>query len=316
MVPEKMRIGYPCINLTVGCKGDRTFRLKSYSVERLKETVENNLDCLLKVLKFSREHKILFFRITSDLVPFASHSVNTFNWQDYFRSEFKEIGDFVRKNRIRISMHPDQFTLINSVDNDIFKRSCKELAYHAQILDLMQLDSSAKIQIHVGGVYGDKKKSMERFVKRFFEIQDWIRQRIVVENDDKLYNLQDCIRIGRETHLPVLFDVFHHRINSSGESVKIALQLATKTWKKADDVPMVDYSSQRVGGSLHQHAESIDLRLFRNFLKETFPVDFDVMLEIKDKEKSAIEAVKVASHDSRFLKTIDNWRGSQRKSKS
>jgi len=123
--------------LTVGCKGDRPFRLKSYSVERLKKTVENNLDCLLKVLKFNREHKILFFRITSDLVPFASHLVNTFNWQNYFRSEFEEIGEFIRRNGIRISMHPDQFTLINSVDNDIFRRSCKELAYHAQILDLI-----------------------------------------------------------------------------------------------------------------------------------------------------------------------------------
>jgi UV DNA damage endonuclease len=308
-----MTIGYPCINLTVGCKGDRTFRLKSYSADRLKETVENNLGCLLKVLRFNEEHKILFFRITSDLVPFASHPVNTFNWQDYFRSEFEEIGDFIRKNRIRISMHPDQFTLINSLDRHIFKRSCKELAYHAQILDLMKLDSSAKIQVHVGGVYGDKKKSMKRFVKRFFKLEDWIRRRIVVENDDRLYNLQDCIRISRETLLPVLLDVFHHRINSSGESVNRALQLANKTWKKTDDIPMVDYSSQRIGASLRQHAESIDLRQFRNFLKETNAVDFDVMLEIKDKEKSAIKAVKLALHDSRFLKTIENWSGNERK---
>ena len=44
--------------------------------------------------------------------------------------------------------------------------------------------------------------------------------------------------------------------------------------------------------------------------------DARVMLEIKDKEKSAIKAVKVASHDSRFLKTIENWSGSERKDKS
>ena len=301
--------------MTIGCKSDRTFRLRSYSEWRLKETVENNLDCLLKVLRFNEEHKILFFRITSDLVPFASHPVNTFNWQACFRSQFQEIGDFIRKNRIRISMHPDQFTLINSVDDDIFKRSYKELAYHAQILDSMKLDSSAKVQIHVGGVYGDKKKSIERFVRRFFELEDWIRHRIVVENDDRLYNLKDCIRVSGETHLPVLFDVFHHRINSSGESAKIALQLASETWKKTDGIPMVDYSSQRIGASLRQHAESIDLRQFRNFLKETFPVDFDVMLEIKDKEKSAIKAVRAASHDSRFLKTILNWSETEGKAK-
>jgi UV DNA damage endonuclease len=293
--------------MAIGCKGDRTFRLKSYSVERLKETVENNLDCLLKVLRFNEEHKILFFRITSDLVPFASHPVNTFNWQDYFRFEFEEIGDFIRKNRIRISMHPDQFTLINSVDNDIFKRSCKELAYHAQILDLMTLDFSAKIQVHVGGVYGDKMRSMERFVRRYFQLEDRIRRHLVIENDDRLFNLPDCIRINGETQLPVLLDVFHHRINGKGETVNEAVCLSRETWnEKKDGVPMVDYSSQRIGGSARQHAESIDLCRFEDFLKETSPVDFDVMLEIKDKEKSALEAVKAASRDPRFRKAIEN----------
>jgi UV DNA damage endonuclease len=304
---ENMRIGYPCINTTIGCKGDNNFRLRSYSAERLKETIGNNLDCLLRILRFNEEHKILFFRITSDLVPFASHPVNTFNWQDYFRSEFEEIGDFIRKSRIRISMHPDQFTLINSVDSDIFKRSCKELAYHAQLLDLMKLDFSAKIQVHVGGVYGDKVRSMKRFVRRFFLLENQIRRRLVIENDDRLFNLQDCIIIGGETQLPVLFDVFHHRINGKGETVKKAVCLSRKTWnEKKDGAPMVDYSFQKIGGAARQHAESIDICRFEDFLKETFPVDFDVMLEIKDKEKSALRAVKAASHDPRFLKAIEN----------
>ena len=314
---EKMRIGYPCINMTIGCKGDRTFRLKSYSVERLKETVGNNLDCLLKILMFNEEHKILFFRITSDLVPFASHPANTFNWQEHFRSEFEEIGEFIRKKGIRISMHPDQFTLINSVDKDIFSRSCKELAYHAQILDLMKLDTRAKIQIHVGGVYKNKEKSMKRFVKRYFRLDSSIRCRLAVENDDRLYNVADCLKIGGETGLPMLFDVFHHGVNRTDTTVNGALRLSSKTWNlKTDGIPMVDYSSQRIGGSPRQHAESIELRQFKNFLKETFPVDFDLMLEIKDKEKSAIKAVEVASRDSRFLKTIENWSGSERNDKS
>ena len=192
-------------------------------------------------------------------------------------------------------------------DNDIFKRSWKELAYHAQLLDLMKIDVSTKIQVHVGGVYGDKVRSMKRFVRRFFLLENQIRRRLVIENDDRLFNLQDCIRIGSETKLPVLFDVFHHRINGKGETVKKAVCLSRKTWnEKKDGAPMVDYSFKRICGSGRQHAESIDICRFEDSLKESSPVDFDVMLEIKDKEKSALRAVKAASHDPRFLKAMEN----------
>lgn len=267
------------------------------------ETVDNNLDCLLRILRFNVEHNLLFFRITSDLVPFASHPICKFDWQNYFESKFKEIGKFIRSNEMRISMHPNQFTLINSVDKNVFDRSVKELAYHADVLDLMRLDASAKIQIHIGGVYGNKHKSMERFVERFFQLDDFIARRLVIENDDKLYCLQDCLRISDKTELPVLFDVFHHQLYNSGESVSEAFESFVGTWSvNRDGVPMVDYSSLRHGGSLRQHAESIDLDDFKLLLKETEPHDLDVMLEIKDKETSALKAVKAVSDDPRFKK--------------
>src|SRR4030043_611262 len=162
-----MRIGYPCINRTICCTASSTFRLKSYTESRVKQTVKNNLECLRRILQFNLEHNLLFLRISSDLVPFASHPINRFNWQTHFQEAFEEIGKFITKNRMRISMHPDQFTLINSIEDEIFGRSKNELKYHAEILELMKLETSAKIQIHVGGAYGDKKKSMERFITRF-----------------------------------------------------------------------------------------------------------------------------------------------------
>ena len=286
-----MRIGYPCINRTIGCKGDRTFRLKSYSEERLIETVENNLNCLLEMLTFNLAHTLLFFRITSELVPFASHPVNQFNWQAYFKERFKAIGLFIKTHGLRISMHPDQFTLINSVDNAVFERSVKELVYHAQVLDLMELDMSAKIQIHIGGVYGDKAKSMDRFIKRFSELDEGIQRRLVIENDDRQYSLKDCLQLHAETGIPVLFDVYHHELNNSGELVREAFDLFHTTWKKKDGVPMVDYSSQQPVERKGKHAESIDIAHFKRFVEETKGYDFDIMLEIKDKEQSAIKAV-------------------------
>jgi len=288
-----MRIGYPCINWTIGCKGDRTFRLRSYSEERLIATVENNVNCLSEMLSFNFNHTLLFFRITSDLVPFASHPINQFDWQGSFKKQFQALGTFIATHDIRISMHPDQFTLINSVDNEVFERSVKELMYHVQVLDLMKLDTSAKIQIHVGGGYRNKAKSIERFIKRFNELDERIRRRLVIENDDKLYSLKGCLHIHAETGIPVLFDVYHHELNNSGETIREAFDLFTNTWTEKDGLPMVDYSSQQPSERNGKHAETIDLKHFKTFVEKTKAFDFDIMLEIKDKEHSALKAVNV-----------------------
>ncbi len=299
LIPNKrlliMKIGYPCINLTIDCQANKTFRIRNYSQERLLESIKNNLDCLIKILQFNKENGILFFRISSDLIPFASHPICKFDWQEYFKSEFKSIGRFIKNHNMRISMHPDQFTLINSVENKIFQRSLRELNYHTQVLDLMGLDISAKIQIHIGGVYNDKEKSIRRFISRFEHLGEVIKRRLVIENDDKRYSIKDCLEISKEINLPVLFDFFHHEINNSGESVKRAFELINDTWEREKDGwPMVDYSSQEIRGSKGRHAETLNLKYFREFLLKSKPFDFDLMLEIKDKEKSALKAIRVA----------------------
>ncbi len=295
-----MKIGYPCINRSIGCQADHTFRLKSYSERRLVETVEKNLTCLLKILQYNAQHNLLFFRITSDLVPFASHEINEFKWQRHFRTPFEEIGKFVNDHEMRISMHPDQFTLINSLDPAIFKRSIAELKYHADVLDIMGLDTTAKIQIHVGGAYGDKKKSMKRFVSRYHKTGSAIRKRLVIENDDRSYGAEDCLRIHEETGIPVLFDTFHHEILNNGETIFEALERTRTTWGAKDGIPMVDFSHQKAGAKQGSHTEKIDTRRFRKFLQASQPNDFDIMLEIKDKEKSALKAMRVARSDKRL----------------
>jgi UV DNA damage endonuclease len=289
-----MKIGYPCINNFIGCTSSQTFRLKSYSEDRLKEKVDANLICLQKTLEYNVSHGLLFFRIASGIIPFASHPVNKFDWQEYYRAKFEVIGDYIRKNDFRISVHPDQFTLINSLSNDIFERSKRELQYHADLLDCLNLDFSAKIQIHVGGAYGDKTKSMATFTNRYSTLDNAIKRRLVIENDERLYTAADCLGISKQTGIPVLFDVFHHKINLPPESSIDYFTMAHKTWNgKRDGVMMVDYSSQKPNGKKGQHTESIDEEDFRNFLLSTQEFDFDVMLEIKDKEVSALKALKI-----------------------
>ena len=286
-----MRIGYPCINLSIGCTANSTFRLGSYSEERLVETIERNLCCLQKILDYNVENNLLFFRLGSGIIPFASHPVCRFDWARHFRPKLRAIGRYIKENRFRISMHPDQFILLNSPRQEVVKRSVAELAYHCKLLDSMGLDSTAKVQIHPGGVYGNKKTAIERLVKTCKKLDGSIRKRLVAENDDRLYSLEDCLEIHDRTGMPLLFDSFHHELLNNGESRKDAISLAHKTWKKKDGPLMVDYSSQEKGHRKGRHAESIGMAHFRRFIKDTEEFDFDLMFEIKDKEKSALKAL-------------------------
>ena len=302
-----MKIGYPCINNSIPHNTPSTFRLVSYSENRLVQTLKTNLMHLDQILRYNVKNNFLLFRITSDLVPFASHPICKLNWRRIFRSEFEEIGNFINTHNIRVSMHPDQFVILNSPNTKIVENSINELKYHCSILDAMCLDETAKIQIHVGGVYKNKQEAIDRFVRTFNDISKFvdgsIKKRLVIENDDRLYSLMDCLSINQETGVPIVFDVFHHELLNNDEPLRIALQKAMSSWKMSNDgLPIVDYSSQnKVNGGENKgrrgrHTEIIDLKLFNRFLKETQDLDFDIMLEIKDKEKSALKTLE-------FLKT-------------
>jgi UV DNA damage endonuclease len=296
-----MKIGYPCINLRIGCRSDRTFRLKSWSPERFRETVGNNLWCLKRILEFNASNNILFFRISSDLIPFASHPVCDVAWHDEYADEFSTIGMFIRDHSMRISMHPDQFIVLNTPRDDVLERSIRELEYHADVLDLLGMDATAKIQLHIGGAYGDKESAITCFIERYEALDQRIRRRLVIENDDTIYTLEDCLRVHSRTGVPVLFDTLHHSLNPSGMTVPDAVRLAGETWGRKDGILMVDYSTHLPGGSRRRHANTIEILHFISFLDETSPYDFDIMLEIKDKEASAITAIAGAVSDPRFF---------------
>jgi UV DNA damage endonuclease len=311
-----MKIGYPCINNSISRKTASTFRLASYSESRMIQTIKDNLIHLNQILKYNVKNDLLFFRISSDLIPFASHPICKLAWHNFFQYELEQIGDYIKKYNIRISMYPDQFVVLNSPNEKTVQNSIRELNYHCKLLDTMCLDETAKVQIHVGGVYGNKSKAMDRFIKKYNLVDHSIKKRLVIENDDHLYSLKDCICINKQTGIPVVFDRFHHEcfgsnnnnkdtgeLKSENSTLQNILQNAFLTWKiNKDGLPMVDYSSQDVGTINHhnqmiarrgKHTLTIDPISFEKFLKETESLGFDIMLEIKDKEKSALKALEI-----------------------
>lgn len=258
-------------------------------------TVADNLDCLKQTLEWNLKHQIHFFRITSDLIPFASHPVNQLDWSTIFGDQLTTIGEYVQKQTMRMTMHPDQFTLINSIDEEIFQRSVAELDYHATLLDALGLDASHKIQIHVGGVYGDKSASLERFEARYRQLPNTIQRRLVIENDERSYSLQDCLWLHQQVGVPIVFDVFHHSILNNDEPLSDAVSLAASTWQEQDGSIILDYSSQNPDKRSGSHAEAIDLTHFQDFIQQLPPIPVDIMLEIKDKQASLLAAHRAMS---------------------
>ena len=290
-----MKIGYPCINYSIGKKTVSTFRLSSYSQERLIQSINYNLATLIEILRFNIDNNFMFFRISSDIIPFASHPICKFDWKDYFKSELIQIGQLIKKHNIRISMHPDQFVLINAKNPDIVATSIKELEYHTDLLDLMGLDYSAKVQIHIGGIYGDKERSKKQFIVNYKNLlSEKIKKRLVIENDDHLYNLKDCIEIHEYTGIPILFDVFHHLCFDNKLPLNIALQISNNTWNSSKDgIMMIDYSNQELNQRKGKHSHTLDIKQFEKFIISVSNLDLDIILEIKDKEKSAKKAIEV-----------------------
>ena len=289
-----MKIGYPCVNEAMDCSAANTFRLASYSEERLVAAVMANLACLRRMLEWNVAQGLLFFRMGSGIVPFGSHEINTFPWQTHFGAAFREIGDYIKAHDLRVSFHPDQFVVLNSPTADIVKRSIEELVYQGSMLDLMGLDGTAKLQIHVGGLYGERELAISRFAAVHATLPDAVKARVVVENDDRLFPLRDCLHLHELTGVPILFDNFHHECLNHGEPMADALRLAAGTWHPTrDGVPMMDYSSQALGERKGKHTDDLVDDQFRGFLAELNGLDFDMMLEIKNKEASALRAVAI-----------------------
>lgn len=299
-----MKLGYPCINRSLSCTSSRTFRLASYSRERFIQTVEENLTCLESMVRYNGDNRLLFLRISSGIIPFASHPVCTVDWQTLFRERLASLGALIHEEELRISMHPDQFTVLNSPDPAVVDRSIAEIAYHCSLLDTLGLPRNAKVQVHCGGVYGDKHAAMDRFIHTYRRLSAQIQSRLVVENDERLYSLADCLIIHDATGIPVLFDVFHHRCHNNGESLLQALTAASKTWSENDGLLMVDYSSQHPEGRFGQHAETLDEQQFLQFCADADGFDCDIMFEIKDKEPTARRARQILDTLPRYRRLL------------
>jgi UV DNA damage endonuclease len=284
------RKGYPCVSLLTGRTTNHDCTLRTATPEKLRALIRQNLDDLRAILAHNLEHGWLLFRIGSSIVPFGSHPVNRLAWWREFRSDLTALGAFIEANGMRVSFHPGQYTVLNSPDPQIVQRAVEELTYSARFLSELGLDASHKTVIHLGGTYGDKPAAMDRFCQACDGLKADLRNRIVVENDERSYTPGDALAISKQTKLPVVFDNLHYCANPGEGELDDLLKNIFATWRKRDGYPKVHFSSQAAGGRVGQHSPSADPVEFKTWTEAWGRHgDFDLMLEAKNKDRALLD---------------------------
>jgi len=301
-----MNIGYACINMQLsypqkyggkekGVKPITTGRsmikrtFLSKGVDYASElTLANAID-LDKIIDWNILNGYNFFRITSGLAPWKSE----YEWDDLkdierIRMYLHSAGVKAKTHNLRITSHPGPFNVLTSPHPHVVDNCIKDLTMHGDVFDMMGLSRTPhnKINIHIGGAYGDKPKSMERFCKNFERLPDSVKSRLTVENDDKLsmYSVKELYNgVYKRIGVPIVFDYHHHRFCNGGLSEQDALELAISTWPK-DITPATHYSESR---SIEQQDEKIRPQAHSDYVLdkiETYGNEIDVMVEAKHKE--------------------------------
>ncbi len=295
-----MSIGYACLTVDVPGTKQRTCMLKNATPDVLRKLIQSNLEALNKILDYNIQNGIRLFRISSDIIPFGSHSVNTLRWWEEFNDQLKEVGQKGLAHGIRFSMHPGQYTVLNSPDEAVVARAVEDLRYHGRFLDAMGLGAEHKIILHIGGIYGDKTAAAQRFIQQYRCLDGNIHRRLVIENDDRQYTIADVLSIGESEGIPVVFDNLHHQVNSDDTHSEMEWIVACRsTWKAGDGLQKLHYSQQDTGKRPGSHSATLDVDEFLQFYTRLPQQDVDIMVEVKDKNLSAIKCINaIASVDS------------------
>tara|TARA_Y100000114_G_scaffold155722_1_gene180651 strand:- start:463 stop:1395 length:933 start_codon:yes stop_codon:yes gene_type:complete len=302
-----MNYGYACINMTLSdvpkskrITTNRSMIKRTFlkeGIQRASELALQNVLDLEKILKWNEQKDIRFYRMSSDIFPWASE----YEYDDLpdiltIRNVLNRVGLYAVNNGHRLTFHPGPFCCLASPKQSVVEKTYKELNNHSRIFDMMGFFPSHynKINIHVGGTYGDKEATAKRFIKNFHKpggLDENTKKRFTLENDDKasMWSTKDIYeKIYHETGIPIVFDYHHHRFCTGGLTEREALELAASTWPEGID-PVVHVSESRAA---EQGDPKIRAQAHSDFIKQrvdSYGQRHDIMLECKKKELALLK---------------------------
>lgn len=272
------RFGFFCSLSDNSLSTNRTLNLSNLNYDNVEKKVQQNAKELIKLLKYSQDNGYTIFRLGNSFVPFISHKLFDLSWLDKLAPIFDETREKIKDFDIRITIHPGQYTVLNSPREEVVQNSLRELENFFWLFDRLGIDENGTVLIHGGGAYGQKEKAIERLIETINE-NSWLKERLALENDEKIYNAKEILSVCETTGVPMVFDIYHHSLNLSEFYVKDII----KTWKNRR-VKM--HLSSKGEGRFGKHADFIDVKDFFEFenIFYEYIEDIDIMVEAKKKE--------------------------------
>lgn len=299
----RIRLGYVCLVKSVDLPYktiNYTNFMKNKDFNNLDNIIEYNLNNLYEILKYNKKNGIYFYRITSNLIPLATHDEVEFDYLDKYKDLYIKIGNYIKNNNMRVDFHPDQFCVINSTNNKVYENSIKILNYHYNLLDIMGIKEKVLV-LHVGSSVFGKEASIKRFISRFNKLEKKLQKCIVLENDDKVFNALDTLLLCEKLNIPMVLD-YHHHICNGNTNLDDILDRIFNTWKST---PKIHFSSPKNNSKkdFRSHSDYIDSYKFIEFLENIKYINknIDIMLEVKEKDCALFRLVRAIKYKTDYV---------------
>lgn len=295
----KIRLGYVAVPITLDITYCHTITYTNYlklenekKEKKLDEILKLNFKELKRILKYNIQNNISFYRLSHSMVPLATHYNVSFDYINPYIKYWEKIGRIINKFNMRVDIHPDQYTILNSTKKEVVKNTFNILNFNYQIIRAMRING--KIILHIGSGENGKEESIKRFKENFNKLDKVIKNMIVLENDDRVFNVKDTLSLCEELDIPMVLDFHHYTCNNEKENIEDYLKRIYKTWDNTNLIPKIHFSSPKSFKNKRSHSEYIDYKSFINFLDilKKFDKDVDVMLECKAKDDALFRLIR------------------------
>lgn len=300
-----VRLGYVAISNTINATSSSPYTYSEYldkhNIDKLDNVIKSNLLGLEEILKYNVKNNIHFYRMSSKIIPLATKDDVCFDYISKYKDYYNRIGSIINDNNMRVDFHPDQYCVLNSTNKDVTSSTIDILEYHYNLLKAMNIKNKVLI-LHIGSSTFGKDNSIKRFINSFNRLPKYLRECIVIENDDKVFNAYDVLNISKIIGTPVVLDYHHYNCNKSDIDIKAIFD----TWKGKDNVK-VHFSSPRGKRDFRSHSDYINSDEFIDFINviKKYDVDVDVMLEAKMKDDALFRLVRELRYKTDY-KFIDD----------